>query len=135
MTQKGLMSVNGDMLDTNVIIKYLAGDEFARKLIDSATDISVPVIVVGELQYGAQKSSKTKSNLELFENFLSNFPIISVDEKIAVKYGEIKEQLRKIGMNIPENDIWIAATAKSRKCRLLTYDAHFNSVDDLEVLS
>ena len=126
--------MNGDMLDTNVIIKYLAGDKAAKQLIENASEISVPVIVMGELQYGAQKSSRTESNLALFANFLSSFTIIPVDENIAAMYGEVKEQLRKKGINIPENDVWIAATAKSRQCRLLTYDAHFKSVDGLEVV-
>ncbi|MDR2571756.1 MAG: PIN domain-containing protein [Oscillospiraceae bacterium] len=117
--------MNGDMLDTNVIIKYLAGDESAKKLINSASDITVSVIVMGELQYGAQKSSKRESNLVLFADFFSNFKIISVDDNAAVAYGEVKEQLRRVGVNIPENDIWIASIAKSQNCRLLTYDAHF----------
>jgi len=127
--------MSGDMLDTNVIIKYLAGDESAKQLIDNATDISVSVIVVGELQYGAQKSAKKESNLALFANFLSGFAIIHVDENVAAIYGEVKEQLRTNGVNIPENDIWIAASAKSRHCRLLTFDAHFKSVDGLTVIS
>ena len=86
--------MNGDMLDTNVIIKYLAGDESAKRLIDNAFKILIPVIVVGELQYGAQKSARTESNLALFANFLSNFTIAPVDENIAAVYGEIKEKLR-----------------------------------------
>jgi tRNA(fMet)-specific endonuclease VapC len=126
--------MNGDMLDTNVIIKYLAGDKTAKRLIDNVSEILVPVIVVGELQYGAQKSSKTEYNLTLFASFLSNFKIIPVDENIAAIYGEIKEQLRASGSNIPENDVWIAATAKSLQCSLLTYDAHFKSVDGLDVV-
>jgi len=126
--------MNGDMLDTNVIIKYLAGDEAAKPLIDNASEILVSVIVVGELQYGAQKSSRTESNLMLFAKFLSNFTIIPVDENIAAIYGELKEQLRIKGVNIPENDIWIAASAKSRQCRLITYDSHFKSVDGLVVI-
>ena len=32
------------------------------------------------------------------------------------------------------NDIWIAATAISRQCRLITYEAHFKSVDGLDVV-
>ena len=127
--------MNGDMLDTNVIIKYLAGDEAAKRLLESTSDISVSVIVVGELQYGAQKSSRTESNLALFSSFLSSFTIIPIDEKIAAVYGEAKEQLRAIGINIPENDVWIAATAKSRQCRLITFDTHFKSVDGLVVVS
>ena len=126
--------MNGDMLDTNVIIKYLAGDKATKPLIDNASEISVPVIVVGELQYGAQKSSRTKTNLMLFANFLSNFTIIPIEENIAAIYGELKEQLRTKGVNIPENDIWIAASAKSRQCRLITYDSHFKSVDGLVVI-
>ena len=127
--------MNGDMLDTNVIIKFLAGDESAKQLIDSATDIYVPIIVVGELHYGAHKSSKTESNLALFANFLSGFSITHIDESIAAMYGEVKEQLRKKGVNLPENDVWIAATAKARQCRLITYDAHFKSVEGLDVVS
>ena len=126
--------MNGDMLDTNVIIKYLTGDESTKQLVNSATDILVPVIVVGELQYGARKSSKTATNLALFADFLSNFTIAHVDESIAAMYGEVKEQLRKKGVNVPENDIWIAATAISQQCRLITYDAHFKSVDGLDVV-
>jgi len=127
--------MNGNMLDTNVIIKYLAGDESAKRLIDNASEISVSVIVVGELQYGAQKSSRTESNLALFTSFLSNFIIVPVDENIAAVYGEVKNQLRTNGINIPENDVWIAATAKSHQCSLITYDAHFKSVDGLDVVT
>jgi tRNA(fMet)-specific endonuclease VapC len=125
--------MNGDLLDTNVIIKYLAGDDPAKLLVDNASTPAVPVIVVGELFYGAQKSSRTESNLTLFGNFLSNLTLIPVDERIAEVYGILKEQLRVKGVNIPENDIWIAATAVSRQNRLLTYDAHFKSVDGLIV--
>ena len=127
--------MNGNLLDTNIIIKYLAGDLYTKQLLDNVVNLTVPVIVVGELQYGARKSSRAKNNLALFERFLSNFEIIPVDEKVAVIYGDTKELLRTKGINIPENDIWIAATAKSRMYKLLTYDAHFKSIDGLEVVS
>ena len=127
--------MNGDMLDTNVIIKYLAGEESAKLLMDNASEKSVSVIVLGELQYGAQKSSRTESNMALFADFLSGFAIIPIDESIAAIYGVVKEQLRIKGIKIPENDVWIAATAKARQCRLLTFDSHFESVDGLDVVS
>ena len=125
--------MNGDMLDTNVIIKYLSGDQSAKQLVDTGRDISISAIEVGELQFGAQKSSRTESNLALFAEFLSDFTVIPVDEVVAAIYGQIKEQLRGIGINIPENDIWIAATAISQQNQLLTYDAHFKSISGLTV--
>ena len=84
---------------------------------------------------GAHKSTKTESNLALLADFLYSFAIVPVDESIAAVYGEVKEQLRSKGINIPENDVWIAASAKSRHCRLLTFDSHFKSVDGLTVVS
>ena len=89
--------MNGDIFDTNVIIKYLAGDDSAKLLVDNASKRFVPVMVVGELYYGAQKSSKTESNLALFNNFLSGFTVIPVNESIAAMYGIVKEQLRVKG--------------------------------------
>ena len=55
--------MNGDMLDTNVIIKYLSGDQSAKQLVENGQNVSISAIVVGELQYGAQKSSRTDSNI------------------------------------------------------------------------
>lgn len=124
----------GDMLDTNVVIRYLAGDEATKHLVENIIRPSISVIVMGELQYGAQKSSRAKSNLVLLTNFFFSVSIVPIDEKIAAKYGEVKNQLHSHGINIPENDIWIAATAISRQCSLLTYDAHFKSVAGLDAI-
>ena len=126
--------MNGDMLDSNVIIKYLNGDVSAKHLVNSASSIHVSVIVIGELQYGAQKSSNRKSNLTLFADFISGINVILIDENIAVKYGEIKNQLHSKGAAIPENDIWIAASAISKQFRLITFDNHFKYVDGLIVV-
>ena len=40
--------MNGDLLDTNAIIKYLAGDDSAKLLVDNASKPAVSVIVVSE---------------------------------------------------------------------------------------
>ena len=35
------MLMNGDILDTNVVVKYLAGDDSAKQLVDNASKVSV----------------------------------------------------------------------------------------------
>jgi predicted nucleic acid-binding protein len=47
--------MNGNLIDTNVIIKLLSGDEKAVRIFDNATNIFVSAIVAGELFYGAFK--------------------------------------------------------------------------------
>jgi predicted nucleic acid-binding protein len=128
--------MNGKCLvDTNVIIRLLRSDKRSIELFDQADSISIPVIVAGELFYGAHKSTRKQENLEIFSDFISQYELIEVDLSISQVYGEIKAQLKKNGINIPENDIWIAAIAKVNEYTLLTYDEHFSKIDGLQVLS
>lgn len=52
-----------------------------------------------------------------------------------VRNGIIKEELRKKGKPIPENDIWIAALARQYNLQLVTKDEHFQYINALMLLS
>ena len=125
--------MNGSLIDTNIIIKLLNGDPNAIDIFSSAKNIFIPVTVVGELFYGAYKSTRVKENFDIFDNFLANYPILSIDKDIAIVYGEIKSKLIKKGFKLPENDIWIAAIAKTNQYTLLTFDSHFSQINGLNV--
>ena len=128
--------MNGKCLvDTNVIIRLLRADERSIELFNQADSISIPVVVAGELFYGAENSTLKQENLTIFSDFLSQYEVIEVDISIARAYGEIKAQLKKDGFTIPENDLWIAATAKARQYTLITFDDHFTKIDGLQVIS
>ncbi|MCY7420806.1 MAG: PIN domain-containing protein, partial [Chitinophagaceae bacterium] len=96
-------------LDTNIISAWLANKSTVPDRIDSAQNIFIPVIVVGELYYGAQYSTKVEQNLNNISKALSYYPMLMVDGDTCRNYGLIKAALRKKGKPIPENDIWIAA--------------------------
>jgi tRNA(fMet)-specific endonuclease VapC len=53
--------------------------------------------------------------------------------EVAREYGRLRQRLRTKGRPLPENDIWIAATAKHHELVLVTRDRHFGDVDDLLV--
>lgn len=40
-------------------------------------------------------------------------------------YADLLVQLRRAGMPLPTNDIWIGATATSHGATVITFDAHF----------
>lgn len=125
--------MSGNLVDTNVIIKLLNGDKKAVDLFDSLNEVHISVITAGELFYGAKKSSRIEENMALFKGFLTEYSIVGINEIESEVYGQIKANLVKRGINIPENDIWIAATAISYNLNLVTYDIHFKNIKDLKV--
>lgn len=91
----------------------------------------VPSIVLGELYFGARKSSRSAQNLKRIDELATKTAILGCDEKTAQQYGQIKDTLRQKGRPIPENDIWIAAIALQHNLTLITRDAHFAHIDRL----
>ena len=123
------------LVDTNVIIRLLRSDERSALLFDKADTICVPSIVAGELFYGAENSTRKQENLEIFNDFLAQYDVVEVTLEVSSVYGEIKAQLKRDGISIPENDLWIAAIAKFHNYTLLSFDNHFLNINGLQVLS
>lgn len=63
--------------------------------------------------------------------FAADNVILACDAETARLYGEVKNSLRKKGHPIPENDIWIAATALQHGLILVSRDEHFAEVEGL----
>ncbi len=121
------------LLDTNIVIAIFASDAAVQIRIAAAAEVFVPVTVLGELCYGAHKSTRVKANLERMEEFAAHNTILMCDTETARQYGEIKAGLRAKGKPIPENDIWIAAIAKQHGLIVATRDGHFSNVESLAV--
>jgi tRNA(fMet)-specific endonuclease VapC len=120
-------------LDTNAYTAFLAGDESIRNKLTYATDILLPVIVLGELYYGFYKGTRLRDNLSLLTRFRRDRRVVlgEIDENVARTYGEIHAKLRKIGKPIPSNDLWIAAICIELGYTLVAKDSHFDNVTDL----
>jgi len=128
--------MNGDyILDSNIVIDIFRNDLETIERVRQLGSIYVPVIVLGELYYGANKSNSTPKRTLEIEQLKRTVNLLEVTEKTAKIYGEIKNQLSQKGKPIPENDIWIAAIAKEAGLPLLTKDKHFQEVDGIQVTS
>ena len=127
------MAGNKFLLDTNIISAWLKGESGIADKIDAAKEIHLPVIAVGELQYGAMFSKHTKKNIDDINNISARYNVLVADENTAGRYGEIKAALRKKGKPIPENDIWIAAIALQHGLIVVTRDKHFSEIEELKV--
>lgn len=121
------------LLDTNIIIALFAQDISVQKHLAEAQEVFVPILTLGELYYGAQKSAHIEANLLRINKFAEGNVVLFCDIETAQQYGHIKNSLRKKGQPIPENDIWIAAIAKQHLLTLVSRDEHFKEIEELSV--
>ncbi len=121
------------LLDTNIVIALFANDAQVVVRLQDAGEVFVPSIVVGELYYGAQKSGRTEQNLAQVDDFAASSSVLDCNLETAQWYGQVKSRLRRKGLPIPDNDIWVAATALQHSLILATRDLHFAGVDRLGV--
>ncbi|MBM3497019.1 MAG: type II toxin-antitoxin system VapC family toxin [Armatimonadetes bacterium] len=124
------------LLDSNIIIAHFANDPAVVARIADADEILVPVIALGELMFGAFKSTRSEENVARIREFRDSVAVLPVTAATADEYGRLKDELRAKGRPIPENDIWIAALARQHRLTLVSRDReHFCVVDGLSLES
>ena len=121
------------LLDTNIVIEMLNGAAGLRFLVDSMEAVFLSSIAIGELYYGAAHSQRKEANTARIDSLITGFSVLRVDATTAFEYGQVKSQLKQAGRPIPENDLWIAATAIQHELVLITRDRHFNFIERLQI--
>jgi len=121
------------LLDTNILIAIFAADPNVQEHLTQSDEVFVPVIAVGELYYGAEKSARIDANLKRIDEFAASSALLGCDFDTSRFYGKIKNKLRVKGRPIPENDIWISAIARQHGLTVVSRDQHFHEIEDLPV--
>jgi tRNA(fMet)-specific endonuclease VapC len=119
------------LLDSNIVIGLLRGDQAVQARLANEPETFVNVVVLGELYFGARKSQHVDRNVERIEEFAGSVSILCCEHETR-RYGALKRDLERSGRLMPENDIWIAATAIQHGLTLVTRDTHFEAVEELE---
>jgi tRNA(fMet)-specific endonuclease VapC len=111
------------LLDTNICI-YLRQNRppqvAARFRRLQHGDAALSVITYGELWYGAERSQHRAAALEALAQLVSLLPVLAMPEEAGEAYGEMRAALESAGQMIGNNDLWIAAHAKSAGLTLVT---------------
>ena len=123
------------ILDTNAVSALLAGDSALGEALAEEERHHLPVIVIGEFRYGLI-GSRFRAHLQgLLEILIRESFVLRVDEVTADTYSLVRDDLRRKGQPIPENDIWIAALARQHRQPVVSRDGHFDYVTDLRRIS
>lgn len=121
------------LLDTNVVIRIFNADPQTEEWLLSYHEVYLSSVVIGELLYGAMKSSHRDANLQRIAELADSLPVLPVNLETSHHYGDIKDRLRRNGRMAPENDIWVAATAAQYGLTVVTFDHHFEHMDGLSI--
>jgi tRNA(fMet)-specific endonuclease VapC len=125
------------LLDTNTCVYAIKRVERVLEILQrgSPDDFGVSAVTLGELWFGAAKSSRPKPTREAVDAFLSPFEILPFGIEAADEYSEIRYELEKTGRPIGERDLLIAATARSRNLTVVTHNLReFSRVPGLTVV-
>ena len=119
------------LLDTNIVIELFRGNQVVIAMLDKQENIYLPTAALGELYLGAYRSTNVSKKLQEIKSFLESCIVVYTDAITSDNYAVIKTALLNRGKPIPENDIWIAATALQYKILLYTFDRHFEEVEGI----
>jgi tRNA(fMet)-specific endonuclease VapC len=120
-------------LDTNRYTDLCRGEVSIGEAVESADEVWLPFIVVGELRAGFAVGAQGPRNEAILRRFLlkPGVAILYADEQTTHHYSNVYRQLRKQGTPIPTNDMWIAALVLQHSLVLCARDAHFDALAQL----
>ena len=124
----------GILLDTSAIIAHMRGRIDILALTTPAEPLFVPLVALGELYKGVEKSARSIQNRQCVDDFLQLAALLFPDSGTAEIYARAAVKMEACGQVIPENDLWIAAVALECDKPLSTLDAHFQRVYGLTVI-
>jgi tRNA(fMet)-specific endonuclease VapC len=124
------------VFDTDILSLLMKGRlaEGARKQVAAvpSDQAYTTTVTLGELCYGALRSSATTRWLAAVEQLAGGIRFLSFDENAARRYGELRVYLERRGKRLDDADLRIAAICSAQGAILISGNAkHFSRVPNL----
>ena len=110
------------MLDTNIVIYAVKNrPEHVREMFKRHQgQMSMSTITLGELVFGAERSSQPSRNLADVEGLAARLEVLAFDAGAATHFGQLRAELYRSGTPIGPYDMMIAGHARSLGLILVT---------------
>ena len=128
------MTGSSIVLDTSVAVLVLNDKPAVVSWLSGFAELLVPAVALGELRFGMLNSHRAQDNLNRLDRLVARCRVLDATATTADRYANVRLGLRQLGQPIPENDMWIAATAIKTGYPLTARDAHFSAIAGLRVL-
>ena len=98
------------------------------------SDVCMSVITKAELLYGVELSPRRAQDAAALAAFLPYVEAVDFEDDAAIHYAEIRADLKRRGMPIGANDLFIAAQARALGLTLVTNNTEeFERVEKLKL--
>lgn len=117
------------LLDTNILIYTIKNrPKQVREMFNRhSQQMSISTVTVGELIYGAERSSQPERNMADIEGLIARLEVLEFDASAAYHFGQLRAELYSKGQPIGPYDMMLAGQARSRGLILVS-----NNVKEFE---
>ena len=120
------------VIDAYAWIEYLRGSKAGEKVRaifeEENSEIYTCAVTVAEV---ISKVAREGQNVEIiYDVLLNNSQVVNVDEEVSKEAGLLHAQMRKIKKDFGLADVYVLATARKLKSKVLTGDFHFEGVKE-----
>jgi len=127
------------LLDTNIIILFLKGDEATIELLStlarqSSESFAVSTVTQMEVWEGIYQTPNPQAAAQQYQAFFDEVTLWSFDSEVAKRCAKLRHDLRQQSIRTRDRglDLQIAATALHHGLTLVTYNVQdYNDIVDL----
>jgi predicted nucleic acid-binding protein len=127
------------LLDTTAVSELIREHPKLQQRVASLSrgdELCTCAVVRGEVLFGVERLPAGRRRDEFrakVVKVLSTLKCEPVEPHVADEYAEMKSACERSGVQLNDNDLWIAATAKVLGARLISQDLDFTRVQGLDI--
>ncbi len=123
------------LLDTDISSAYLQGNkEVFNRFIQHSGRLHISIVSVAELYSWVYVADDPTKREEGLMSMLSDVTVLSLDDDVARRCGEVRAALQRRGTKVPTVDLLIASTALLNDFTVVTHNQrHLRLVPDLRL--
>ncbi|HEX5926554.1 MAG TPA: type II toxin-antitoxin system VapC family toxin [Baekduia sp.] len=98
----------------------------------SSAILGISVITIAEVRDGHISASWGQARRTAAEQLMAAYLWVPLDMAVVNECARLRAACRTSGVVVPDNDIWIAATANTRGWPLVSCDKHFERIPEVD---
>jgi predicted nucleic acid-binding protein len=102
-----------------------------RARLDAAV-LAINVVTLAELRDGHIYAGWGATRRARAEQLIASYLLVPLDMATVNECARLRAACRSSGVTVPDNDIWIAATANTRGWPLVSCDGHFDLIPGVD---